>query len=541
MAVPKPEYVGKTEVLPAPPVDSNVLFEQRKAKSSVADDDVLTTAEQWGWYMYDWSNSPYYQVYVLGLMPIYLKWLAEGAAAKSAGIDIYVHKCDVDASLLKLPGLGITAGSFPPLVGWMTTVVQVVVLLTFSVLGDFAELRNQLLRWLTWLGSFILVLHVFCTSDETWWFVALLRILAGATFVLAQTYYNAYLPVLVKADKDVALLADASAVATKSMEVSDAMSQYGQMVGYVGGLILLASSTIALMIFECSEDCSEAEVFIWPAIIIALVGLWWTVFSTYTFRVLKTRPGVDFPAEGCILCFGWMETRSTFCMLGSYKNTLLFFISYFLFSDAQSTFCAIAILILDDEQSNGGSKSQMSRILFNCILAALAAFLGIYVFMKVQQRFNICSKIMLVRQLAFFSLVSVAGATGVIGYFGGGLGFYLVMAPAMLLTGSVQSYSRSLCATLIPTGKESALFAFYEISDKGSNAIGALLTAVVHIVLHTYTPMFWFVALEFLVAALLLTYVDIHEGQRAARGDPVDRGQKTSTTMSPCTNYPGPA
>eukprot|EP00929_Paragymnodinium_shiwhaense_P050698 TRINITY_DN25539_c0_g1_i4.p1 TRINITY_DN25539_c0_g1~~TRINITY_DN25539_c0_g1_i4.p1 ORF type:complete len:577 (-),score=90.07 TRINITY_DN25539_c0_g1_i4:124-1854(-) len=516
-ASPKAEYPAKgdmTSVVPGDPEGFKV------DDSDSSDEDALTAEEQRGWYMYDWSNSPYYQVYVAGLMPIYLKWLAEGAAARSAGIDIYKggSGTDVDASLLAVPGLSITAGSFPPLVGWITTVVQVVFLLSFSVFGDFGELRSRLMRFLTWMGSFILLLHVFCTSDSTWWFAALLRVMVGVCFVLAQTYYNAYLPVLVQADRDVAALAQTEDGSTKSMEVSDTMSHNGQMIGYLGGLVMLVASTIVLVMYECAEDCSEAEVFFWPAMIIAAVGIWWTVFSMYTFKVLKPRSGEDFPDEGSMLCFGWRETFNTCSILQDYKNTYLFIIAYFLFSDAASTFCVIALLILDDESSSDGHKSLMSAILFNCILAAVGAFVGIFIFMRIQRGCGISNKSMLCGQLAFWGILSVAGGCGLIKGFDGA-GFYMVMAPAMLLNGSVQSYSRSVLASLIPKGKESSIFAFYEISDKGSNAIGTLATAVVHIWLHSYMPMFWFIALEFLLAAICLMHVDRQAGQRAARGD----------------------
>merc|ERR1712232_144350 len=86
------------------------------------------------------------------------------------------------------------------------------------------------------------------------------------------------------------------------------------------------------------------------------------------------------------------------------------------------------------------------------------------------------------------------------------------MAFPMLMLGSLQAYQRSIYSLLIPPGQESSMFAFYEVSDKGSNLVGALVTFIVHNATGSYRLMFWYLFLEFIVAGALLVCVDVEQG-----------------------------
>merc|ERR1711879_101511 len=90
--------------------------------------------------------------------------------------------------------------------------------------------------------------------------------------------------------------------------------------------------------------------------------------------------------------------------------------------------------------------------------------------------------------------------------------FEVVMTPTALTIGSLQSYARSIYSSLIPPGKESAMFAFYEITDKGSNLIGAAVTVAIHTTFHSYLPVFWYILLEFALALTILFFVDVEQG-----------------------------
>ncbi|CAK0894243.1 unnamed protein product, partial [Prorocentrum cordatum] len=149
-------------------------------------DDVAKPSENFGWYMYDFANSPYYQVYVGLILPSLLKWLAEAAAlqhSKDTGLPL-----DVDSEYMEMPVLGISAGSFPLVVNVVTCFFQVVCFLTFASYADYGSSRKSYLVALTWAGGVTLFMSIFCLSGSLWWLAGLVRIASGIFFGLWAAY-----------------------------------------------------------------------------------------------------------------------------------------------------------------------------------------------------------------------------------------------------------------------------------------------------------------------------------------------------------------
>merc|ERR1712045_1065123 len=118
----------------------------------------------------------------------------------------------------------------------------------------------------------------------------------------------------------------------------------------------------------------------------------------------------------------------------------------------------------------------MTSMHINFILGAFAAFVGIFLYQLIQTKLGISNKSMLVFQFVLMMFVAITCLAGGLR----SIGFIPVMAPVSLTIGSTQSLTRSVYSNLIPPGQESSMFAFYEITDKGSNLIGALLTMIIH-------------------------------------------------------------
>merc|ERR1712183_220578 len=88
------------------------------------------------------------------------------------------------------------------------------------------------------------------------------------------------------------------------------------------------------------------------------------------------------------------------------------------------------------------------------------------------------------------------------------------MAPVSLTVGSLQSITRAIYTNLIPPGKEASMFAFYEITDKGSNLIGAAVTVIIHNLAHSYIPTMWYILLGYGASAAVLYFVDVEQGMK---------------------------
>merc|ERR1719277_326474 len=108
------------------------------------------------------------------------------------------------------------------------------------------------------------------------------------------------------------------------------------------------------------------------------------------------------------------------------------------------------------------------------------------------------------------------------------IGFVPVMAPVSFSIGAFQSIMRSVYSSLIPPGQEASMFAFYEITDKGSNLIGALLTMIIHNLFHSYIPTMWYILAGYGASAVVLYFVDVEQGMKDIGKMDIDKDEEKS-------------
>jgi len=107
--------------------------EMQREDSSISEDDEIKAtvtyhgptrdSEKHGWIMYEWAIAPVHTVYLIVLGPIFLKWLAEGAA--NGGLEEgSLPGVDAPTSRRTVPGLGISAGSYPSFLNVVGLIVE---------------------------------------------------------------------------------------------------------------------------------------------------------------------------------------------------------------------------------------------------------------------------------------------------------------------------------------------------------------------------------------------------------------------------------
>merc|ERR1711956_100889 len=159
----------------------------------------------------------------------------------------------------------------------------------------------------------------------------------------------------------------------------------------------------------------------------------------------------------------------------------------------------------------------MGHVLF--ILGIAGAMAGIALYMGLQWLLGASGKTMLLIQFAIMTVIAVTCVSGGLK----SIGYIPVMAPVSLTVGSMQGYFRSIFSVLIPPGKESAMFAFYEITDKGSALVGTAATFIVNM-FRSYLPSMYYVIFGFATSLALLFFVDVEEGMRD-----LSKAEKTDT------------
>ena len=81
-----------------------------------------------------------------------------------------------------------------------------------------------------------------------------------------------------------------------------------------------------------------------------------------------------------------------------------------------------------------------------------------------------------------------------------------------LVMGGTQALSRSMYSQLVPKGRESEYFSFYQAMERGTSWLGTLSFALVFQFSHSYRLAILTLVLFFLVGGLLLTRVDMRKG-----------------------------
>ena len=103
--------------------------------------------------------------------------------------------------------------------------------------------------------------------------------------------------------------------------------------------------------------------------------------------------------------------------------------------------------------------------------------------------------------------------------------FWMLALLVAMVQGGSQALSRSLYASLCPTAKSGEFFGFYAIMEKFASIVGPLIFAFAGIALGSSRPAILSLILLFLSwVVILLSRVDIAEGQRVARDEDTEHG-----------------
>ena len=404
--------------------------------------------------------------------------------------------------------------SFALFVISISVLFQALVMVTFGAWADYYDYRKKGLAVTTAVGGILCMGFLALTDPSMYLAAAWLTIFSNGAFGLSVVYYNAFLPILVSEHPEVAGAPPQRLDAT-AREISDYMSNVGYAAGYLGSLINVLIAIVMMLLIGSRQDSDSlaspmnnlAE-----RIGIFWCGLWWAVFSLWTFRFLKPHSGKTLGEGEWLWTKGWTSTASTLAAARAYPQTFKFFVAYFLYSDSYSTMASVGILIFSELLCMPTFTLALVYIEV-MIFAIVGNFLALYL----QRRWGSSTKHMILYCLAIYVAMTAWGMLGMIPASPVGLkqGWeaYAFGAVHGLLIGPVQSYSRSLYADLLIPGQEAEFYALYEISDKSSSWIGPMVVAEIIRLTGNYRLGFLYLFFMLLVPAALLSRVDRDKGR----------------------------
>jgi UMF1 family MFS transporter len=421
----------------------------------------LNRPELRAWAMYDWANSAFQSTVITAVFPPFFSSFA--------------------------------ATGLPPAIAtarfaWATTIAVAITAILGPILGaiaDYRAIKKRMLALFIGLGVVTTILMAAIGRGE-WKYAALLFMISNIAIASSFVFYDSLLPHI---------------AAPHEM---DRVSTAGYAIGYFGGGILLVVNLLWILTpttFGIPDTVAGIK------LSFISVGIWWLVFSVPLFRRVPEPPRVleaDETANENPIRAAFVRVWETFHELRGYRQAFLMLVAFLLYNDGIQTIIRMAAIygaeIGIDQNAQIGAfvVVQFVGIPFSFLFGALASRIG--------------------AKTAIFLALGVYTGISVLGYFMTTAWQFFALAFLVgTVQGGSQALSRSLFARMIPKHKSSEYFGFFSVFEKFAGIAGPALFAVSVSIFGSSRAAVLSVIGFFLCGALVLTRVNVAEGEAHAR------------------------
>ena len=410
------------------------------------------------WSLYDWANSTFSTTVMAGFFPIFFKqyW---STSAEVTVTTWYLGLANSIASIL--------VATLAPFLG---------------AIADKASVKKRLLIFFAFLG--IISTGTLSIINQGQWIIAIVfYVSASIGFMSANIFYDSLLP----------------SVAPK--EKRDFVSSFGYALGYIGGGILFLINVLMYLkpeLFGISDAASAIK------LSFLTVAIWWAVFSIPIMVFVKEPSVSENIGITNSIKLGFNQLKSTIATIKKFKVVTTFLIAYWFYIDGVDTVIRMAV---DYGTSIGFSTSALITAL---LLVQFIAFPATLIYNWFASKIGIKRGIFIgiigyILISIFASLVSKEWH------------FYAIAVMIACFQGGIQALSRSLYSTIIPKSNAAEFFGFYNMFGKFAAIIGPPLVGYIGLVTGNPRIGILSVIMLFVLGGIMLTKVDVEEGERVAR------------------------
>lgn len=428
-----------------------------------------STAEQRGWFLYDFAQSAFSTTVATLFLGPYLTVLARAAA---------------DAHGMVYPlGVTVDARSYWSYIVSLSVILQVVLLPIVGAIADYGRHKKEVLGAMAYLGA-AATMTMFFLEGKRYLLGGVLFIIADTSFGAALVIYNSFLP-------EIATPQDRDAVSSK-----------GWGTGYVGGGLLLALNLVLYLNagrIGMSEDMAVR-------ISLSSAGAWWAAFTILPLIALQNRGTAHVLAAGQSAIVAMLEQMAhTLRDMRRYPQALTFMAAFLLYNDAIQTVITLATQFGHDEL-----KIPISQLTLAILMVQFVAFFGAMAFQWLAAAIN--AKRAVVASLVIWTAVLVYIYLAVKTT----LQFFIMAAIVALVLGGSQALSRSLYSQIIPKLKEAQYFSVYSLSDKGTSWLCPMFFGLALQFTKSYRIAILSLIIFFLAGLFVLLKVDVERGEQDA-------------------------
>lgn len=408
------------------------------------------------WAFYDWANSVYSLVISSSIFPLYFGFLF---TKENPNIEVF-------GTAIKATSLVFFTTAF----AFLTVAVLSPIL---SGIADYLGNKKRFMQFFCYLGAASCIgLYWFTKENIVFGMCCFYFGLVG--FWGSLVFYNSYL-------SDIAFT-----------EQHDKLSAKGFSLGYIGSVILLIIS-LYLIIGRTDEEAIHAM-----KLSFVFTGIWWIVFSQYTFYYLPKGNKNKHPLTFSIVLNGYNELKKVQKLFFKDVTLKRFLIAFFIYSMAVQTVMLVATYFGEQEINWGNADKKRQGLIISILMIQLVAVLGAILTSKLALKFGNIKTLIGINSVWIFICIGAFFVTKPIE-------FYLVAGIVGLVMGGIQSLSRSTFSKLMPeTNDTTSFFSFYDVAEKIGIVIGMILYGSINQITGSMRNAILFLMLFFVIGVILL-------------------------------------
>jgi UMF1 family MFS transporter len=431
------------------------------ALSRVLEKVALHRPELRAWALYDVANSAFWTTIIAAVFPIYFSRVAAADLAPSTATARFAAA---------------------------TTVAMVVIAVLSPILGamaDYAGLKMRMLGAFVALGVTATALMAFIGEGD-WKLAIALFVVSNIAVTGSLVFYESLLPHVARENE------------------RDMLCSAGFALGYLGGGVLLA---VNLLWIQKPELFGLSGATVATRLSFLSVAIWWVGFSIPLFKNVREparRLEADENASESPLRVAFSRLGETFREMRTYRHAFLLLLAFMIYNDGILTIIRMAT-------SYGTELGLAQDVLISALLITQVVGIPCAIF------FGYLAKWITAKRAIFLSLAVYVGIS-IVGYrLETASDFYLLAVLVGTVQGGSQALSRSLFSNIIPSHKSAEFFALFGVFDKFAGIFGPALFALTILLTGSSRSAVLSIIGFFVVGAIVLSFVDVDEGNRVAR------------------------
>ena len=396
------------------------------------------------WAFYDWANSVYTLTIASSIFPIFYS-------------SLFIN----DQELVSAFGFEMKQTVLISTITGFTFLVVAFSSPILSGIADYVGNKKTFMKFFCYFGGLGCIGLYWFSLDYIhlsilFYFMGLMGYWGSLVF------YNSYLP-------DIAF-----------PEQQDRISAKGFSMGYIGSVLLLIINLAMVMkpdwfgfdigTTEAQKNTASIEAM---KVSFITVGLWWILFSQYTFFILPKGVSNGHKVTRNVLFNGFKELRQVWRQLKTNLRLKRYLYAFFVSSMAVQTIMLMAVYFGEKEIAWTSDSEKTMGLIVSILVIQLVAILGAELTSRASDRYGNIKTLIVVNFIwmcmcfyAFFMVTPMQ--------------FYIAAGLVGMVMGGVQALSRSTYSKFLPeTDDTTSYFSFYDVAEKIGIVIGMLIFAIV--------------------------------------------------------------